>query len=360
MNITKGFFILLTFTFCINTTYSQKVQVELPGTQVINFKSAINGQDYELYISLPGSSSDISKRYPVFYALDGEWGFAVACSVYGSLVYEGSVPEMIIVGIGWRNKTEASRNRDFSSIAMPGDPNSGGAAKFLNVLKTEIIKRVDSGFQSDKKNNTLSGGSLAGFFALYALFHEPGLFNRYILASPALQSDDDITFKTEKSFAERNHTLNAKIFISSSEVEESLFPVTNFQKFISQLKASNYKGLDLDTLVVEEMSHASEGPYSIARGLQFLFSKPNLKLNTLLLDQYAGHYEQDWLITRTDSSLYINMFGGKARLYAETNEDFYVKGAPVTCQFQKDNKGKVRGFNLKFFSNNMTFMKKLD
>lgn len=356
----KVFLIFLAFDFCITTAYSQNVQVELPGTQVIKFTSAINNQDYELYISLPNSYSDTNKRYPVFYVLDGEWYFAMASSVCGALLYEGSVPEMIIVGIGWRNKEERSRNRDFTSIALTEDSSSGGAPKFLNILKTEIIKKIDSSFRTDKKNNTLSGGSLAGFFALYALFHEPTLFNRYIVCSPTLQWDDGITFKTEKKFAETNHELNVKMFISSSEAEESLFPATNFQKFISQLKTSNYKRLDLDTLVVEEMSHVSQSPYSIARGLQFVFNKPKLKLSTSLLDNYVGRYEQDWMITRLDSSLYINMFGGKAKLYAESNDAFYVKGAPVTCQFQKNNSGKVIGCNLKFFSSNTTFVKKLD
>ena len=54
------------------------------------------------------------------------------------------------------------------------------------------------------------------------------------------------------------------------------------------------------------------------------------------------------------------MFGGEAKLYAETNENFYVKGAPVICKFQKDNKGKITGCNLNFFSSDATFVKKLD
>jgi predicted alpha/beta superfamily hydrolase len=358
MNSISSLFILLTF-FCINATYSQPLQVQLPSSQAINFKSTVNGQHYELYIALPGSYNGTIKRYPVFYVPDGEWNFAMAYSIYSSLIHEGSVPEMIIVGIGWRNKEDASRNRDFSSVALPGDSNSGGAPKFLNVLKKEIISRIDSTFRSDKVNNTLCGGSLAGFFALYTLFHEPTLFNRYIVCSPSLQLDGEIIFKTEKSFAEKNHTLNAKVFISSSEVEESLFPITNFQKFIMQLKASNYKKLDLDTLVVEEMSHASQGPYSMARGLQFIFSKPQLILDTALLDQYVGQYEQNQVITRKGSSLYLNMFGGEAKLNAETSDDFYVKGAPVNCRFQRNAAGKVTGCNLAFFSSSTTFLKKL-
>jgi len=352
--------VLLSFFTCTIASYSQNPKVELPGTQVLKFKSAINNHDYELYIELPGSYSDTTKTYPVFYSLDGESEFPLVSSINGALCYEGYVPEMIIVGIGWQDDANNSRNRDFSAIAVAGDTNTGGAKQFLDVIKKEVITLVDGSFRSDKKNNTLYGGSLGGFFALYSLFHEPTLFNRYIVCSPALQWDGEITFKYEKDFAGKNRALNVKMLISSSQFEEELFTVSNYKKFISQIKASKYDGLQLESLVVAKMSHASEGAYAIGRGLQFVFSKPEFNVDNLILDKYAGKYEQDWVITHTGNNLYINMFGGKAKLVAETNESFYVKGAPVTCQFQKNANGRVIGYSLSFFSNKAVFFKKLN
>ena len=66
----KWFIIL--FSFGINTSYSQKPKVEIPGTEVIKFKSAINNQDYILDIYLPGSYSDTTKKFPVLYVLDAQ------------------------------------------------------------------------------------------------------------------------------------------------------------------------------------------------------------------------------------------------------------------------------------------------
>ena len=149
------------------------------------------------------------------------------------------------------------------------------------------------------------------------------------------------------------------MLISSSEVEEELSPSSNFKKFIEQLKSSKYAGLELDTLVVEKMSHSSEGPYAIGRGLQFVFSRPDLSLDTLLLDQYVGDYDKNWHITRNGSSLYINVFGGKAKLHAATKENFYVRGIPVTCQFKKDEQAKVVGIDLAFFADKATYFKKI-
>ena len=101
------------------------------------------------------------------------------------------------------------------------------------------------------------GTSLGGIFAVYSLFHEPGLFNRYIIVSPSLWWDNEMVFKYEKNFAEKNGALNAKVFISSGEYEEAIDFGNGFNRFGSQLRASRYKGLELESVVLEKMSHSA-------------------------------------------------------------------------------------------------------
>ncbi len=340
---------LFLFFFCTDTAKSQKPKVELPGTEVLKFTSAIDNQQYVLYVNLPDNYSRTNKKYPVLYVMDGQWFFASMYVGYGSLHYDGFVPDLITVGITWPDNYDASRQRDFTPNPMEGIPNSGNASKFLSVIKNEIIKLIESTYRVEENDKALYGASLGGLFAIYTLFHEPSLFNRYIIISPALDWDNEIVFKYEKNFAEKNHVLNTKIFISSGEYEEAISFRNTFKRFVSQLKASNYKGLELENMVVNRMSHSSSSSVGGIIGLQYIYSKPALKLDNFLLDQYAGHYvsgKDSLLIIRSANSLYYQSAPDKVKLFAETPETFYVKGFSGALQFKKDNKNKVTGYNL--------------
>jgi hypothetical protein len=229
------------------------------------------------------------------------------------------------------------------------------------VIKNEIIPYIDSIYPADKTNRALCGGSFGGLFALYTLFHEPTLFNRYIVMGPSLFYDNELTFKYERQFAEKNKTLNAKIFLSSGEYEEDVDFSKGFTRFVKQLKASNYRGLELESLVADKMGHIGEGAYSTGRGLQFIYSRPEIVVDSFLLDKYTGQYklnEMAVIITRLGNSLFVNISGGKLKLYAETTESFYAKGGG-TAQFIKDSTGKITGFNY-IMGNATLFLKKMD
>jgi predicted alpha/beta superfamily hydrolase len=360
----KQFFLLLMsalIAVIVAAQNSKESKVELPNTQVLKFKSAINNHDYVLYISLPDSYSDTRKKYPVLYVLDAQWSFTFPSvrGIQAGLYYDGFIPEMIIVGITWPNDYDENRGRDFTPTQVKGFPNSGSAPAFLGVIKNEIITLIDSGYRSDKNNNTLTGGSLGGLFELYTLFHEPALFNRYIIGSPALDYDDGLPSKFEKAYAQKNQTLDAKVFMHTGEYEQQLNG-GYFNKFIDQLKARKYKGLQLETLVVEQMAHVSEVAYGVGRGLQFVFNKPDILVDTMLLDQYTGHYksnEDSIIISRTGNSIYIINAFGKTKLYAETNDRFYAKGVNASGQFKKDSKGKMTDYLLRFENNTVLYKK---
>jgi predicted alpha/beta superfamily hydrolase len=276
----KWLFIL--FPFVVNTSYSQKKRVEMPATELTKFKSLINNQDYVLNVYLPVSYNYTTKKFPVLYVLDGQWSFQYIAGVQGvaeGLYYDGLAPEMIIVGITWTDDYDTNRQRDFTPIQTNEFPISGGAPKFFNVLRNEIVKMIDSNYRTDKINNTLTGGSLGGLFTLYALFQKPELFNRYI--AWGFSGDDEIS-KLEKSFSEKNHELNAKIFLCTNEYEDELTDTNYFKKFVAQLKTPNYNGFEVDSLVIKKMGHVSEGPYAVGRGLEFVFRPLDLHYAIIL------------------------------------------------------------------------------
>jgi predicted alpha/beta superfamily hydrolase len=343
----------------VNITHAQITKVQMPGPGGIKFKSVIDNQEYVLYITIPADYAKTDKKYPVLYVLDGQWSFTMTNDIYWGQFFDGLVPEVIIVGITWTDNYDANRKRDLSPTHQDDFPNSGNAPKFLSVIKNDVIKYIDSAYRTEKNNNALIGGSLGGLFALYTLFHEPRLFNRYIINSPTLSWDNEIVFKYERQFAEKNRTLNAKIFINSGEYEEATDPSNAFNRFNDQLKASNYKELEIESSILAKVGHVGTGAEGTIRGLQFIYKKPTVMIDTLVLDQYTGHYEQGVSISRTGNSIYVTFAGKTIRLYPETPEQFYIMGQKSSVVFTKDIKGKVTDYTFTIDNNRLLF-KKLD
>jgi predicted alpha/beta superfamily hydrolase len=336
----------------MNTAYSQKLKVELEGTKVFKFTSAIDSQQYVLHVHLPYDSITPNKTYPVLYVTDGQWFFPPLYSGYGSLHYDGFVPDLIIVGITWPANYDASRGRDFTPTAVKNTGYSGNAPKFLSVIKNEVIKYIDSTYPTDKSERALYGTSLGGLFAIYTLFHEPTLFSRYIIASPYVEFDNNLVFKYEQEFAKNNKTLNARVFFCLGEHEASLDLTGSFNKFVNQMKESKYKGLVLKSMIIGNMGHSGSNSVGGIYGLQYIYSKPEITLTNSVLDAYQGQYvtgDKDTTVVKRFGNhlIAINAFQ-KAELFAESPKAFYMKGINVKLEFKRNTNNKVTGFEMIF------------
>lgn len=331
----------------------------MEGVTAMKFASAINHHDYILLVKLPPSYNDtIKKTYPVIYALDAQWSFPYLMETEHSLLYDNLVQEVIYVGISFPQNYFANRNRDFTPTHTDFDSASGGAPQFLQMIKKDIIPHIDSVYRTDKKNNGLTGGSSGGLFVLYALFQQPSPFNRFIATSPSLWYDSELISKLEKSYAEKNHELPAKLFLSSGGYEEENDPPT-FKNFIAQLKASNYKGLEIESLVIDKTGHLTSGFYATIRGLQFIYGKRDIAVDTALLNEYAGAYEHDIAFLRKGNSLYFSGFGKEIKMNAETDKSFYTTGVNGIAEFIRNEKGKIAGVQFISADGNF-FAKKID
>ncbi len=285
---------------------------------------------------------------------------------YGGQHYDGLVPDLIIVGIKWTDNYGTRRERDFTPTRVDGEPNSGNAPKFLSVIKNEVINLIDSAYRTEKNDRALYGTSLGGLFAIYTLFHAPSLFNRYIIISPSLWWDNEIVFKYEKDFAQKNTALNAKIFISSGEYEEEIYTDNAFNRFTEQLKASKYKGLEIESMVIDRLGHSGSGVVGGILGLQFVYNRKSFTPDVVLLEKYKGFYtsgKDTTLIKRKGNFIYSRL-SNEGKIYAETvlraetQDTFYIKGLGGSLKFKKDDKDSVTGYDL--IQNDTTvFFKKL-
>ncbi|MGA9365532.1 MAG: alpha/beta hydrolase-fold protein [Bacteroidota bacterium] len=339
-------------------------EVQIPGTQSLKITSSIAGEDYALYVNLPRYYDDKTRVFPVLYLLDAQWDFPLVNAVFGEQYYDGFVPEIITVGITWGGKNpnyDSLRARDLTPTNVQQVPQSGNGAKFLSFIKKELIPFIDSTYRTKKNDRTLMGSSLGGLFTLYAMFHETELFNRYVLTSPSLGWDNEIIYTYEKAYADQKSQLPVRLFMAVGGYEGG---IASFQKFVDHLKARNYQGLDLQTRVLEGIGHSGSKAEGYARGLQAVFARSALKIAPDTLQLYVGVYqlnpevrirvsrENDQLVLYTPDSTRVLM-------YAETEKDFYIRGAYLFVRFEKNEMGKVTGLHAKQFSGEL-FLKKVN
>jgi predicted alpha/beta superfamily hydrolase len=248
-------------------------RVTLPDSEVRTLTSTATGRDYDIYVHTPpGYAQDQRRQYPVLYLLDGQWDFKLLDSIQGGLVYDGFVPQMIIVGITYSGENpdyDALRAMDYTPAADRSIPGSGGAPQFFSFLKDELMPFIESNYRVNPERRTLMGSSFGGSFTLYALFTEPGLFSGYVAASPAVSFGDRIAFKQEADYASTHQDLPVRLFLSVGDIEDLTAPVEAFMQVISD---RNYSGLELETRIIEGERHAGNKPEAYNRGLRFMFN----------------------------------------------------------------------------------------
>lgn len=81
--------------------------VTVPDSHVHKFKSAINGNDYELFVFLPSDYDTTTKKYPVLYLLDGN-AWQAAYAAIQRITLGGDMPHIILVGVGYQGATMRS------------------------------------------------------------------------------------------------------------------------------------------------------------------------------------------------------------------------------------------------------------
>ena len=72
-------------------------------------------------------------------------------SIYGGLLYDGFIPEMIIVGITYSGDNAdygALRSMDYTPVHDVFIPGSGDAPKFLAFLKEELVPFVENNYHT--------------------------------------------------------------------------------------------------------------------------------------------------------------------------------------------------------------------
>ena len=291
-----GFFVAFYFFASQENAFGQSGQTEIciAGTVMHEFVSKTNSVPYRISISLPFNyqPSDTT-RYPVMYVLDGDPNLPMAALIQRNMSYDHEVPDLIMVGIGYQVdnflSTRSFRVLDYtpSHVAKIDSEMTashhmkmvtGGAADFLQVLENEIIPYIENNYKTNK-DRSLAGHSLGGLFALYTLFHEPALFQKYLISSPSLYWNDfEMSGEETEYYGGRHKSLQARIFISAGSLEPD--PMTpDIKQLVNLLRQRHYQGLEITENVFQDETHLSVIPFSLSRGMRVIYSQKSESAN---------------------------------------------------------------------------------
>ena len=173
----------------------QKIRAHEPKVEEIIFESKELDQTRQVLVYTPANYSfNKLGYYNVIYVFDAnDRPLFDATNGIVNMMADGS-QDFIVVGIKstFIEEKMYGRNHDL----LPSDtkrnlgPKSGGNAEaFLAYMKNEVVPYIESNYRT-LPHRTVVGHSLGGSFVVYAMLHEPELFDNYIALSPNLADDD--------------------------------------------------------------------------------------------------------------------------------------------------------------------------
>ena len=278
-----------------SSSYGQKTEPKkrlIEPDQIVSSK--LMGRDYQLYISLPtGYSNNDTVSYPVFYVLDGGAvaSFEAMDVAHKYLDYDDEIEKVILVGIesGTDIKTwYVNRHFDYTpsldtaidkkSAKVYGVPegsvHSGGAAKFLECLKTEIIPFVDKHYKTTNDRG-ITGHSYGGLFTAWCFIDARGFFTRYGINSPSPGWNKEQFLNEAVQKFKDSKTWNVpptKVFASAGglEVPQILSTMVKFSTYLESRKCQN---IDLTWKIFDNDTHLSVVPAMMTKTLTVLYGE---------------------------------------------------------------------------------------
>lgn len=181
--------------------------------------SKLLGQKRQIEVHLPSESAkDSSGRFETLYVLDGDWNTHLVVEIVEFMRQVGLVPPLIVVSVPnfFDEHGVNSRDHDLTPTVSSEQQRSGGAADFLGFLKTELLPYVDAHYPTNRVH-LIHGHSYGGLFLVYALLHEPSLFDGYIVLDPALRWDDHALDAALREQLPSTPTKGKTIFIAGRE-----------------------------------------------------------------------------------------------------------------------------------------------
>lgn len=229
------------------------------------FHSVLLNEDRTIMISLPEGYDVNTKKYPVLYMVDGQWGFNPTAQAMGwlSYSYEGKIPQTIVVTI----HTKENRERDLTPTKDNENSLGGGADLFLKFMKEELVPFIDKNYRT-YQYRILGGGSLGGLFVINAFVSDPNFFNSYLAFSPSMWWDNRVMLNRIEDFLLKNPGLHNRLFFSRANEG----PQMGVDSLAEILKRYSPKEVIWNFAQYPEEIHTTGSYKGLWDGLKFVFA----------------------------------------------------------------------------------------
>ena len=267
------------------------------------FQSPSMGVRYSINVGMPEDyKAGDGKKYPALIVTDGDFTFG---NVYESAsTLRGVITPLIVISIGtsfeegepehvrrrvyefsppgWDRKDHLGQEVEHAckSLNSPPDRCTGGAAKFLTAISTEMIPLLAARFPIDTAQLGLFGISAGGFFATWVIFQPNTPFNKYIISSPGMAYGNGETFRQEADYAKTHKDLAVGVYMAAGsleattpEVEVLGEVVSGMSRLAGVLSSRQYPALKLTVEYHPGMNHNDVVGTTVVRGLRRLCAK---------------------------------------------------------------------------------------
>lgn len=177
--------------------------------------SNVLGEDREINVWTPPGYAEGDQRHTVLYLVDGgldqDFPHIAGLGQLGAVSY--TYDQLIIVGVKTGTRIAELTPPTSDARYTGAFPNAGGAARFRDYLRTEVIPFIEARYRTGERR-AIIGESLAGLFVVGALASEPTLFNDYIAVSPSLWWDDRVYARAAANRIATNTTSGRRLYLS--------------------------------------------------------------------------------------------------------------------------------------------------
>lgn len=229
--------------------------------------------DYWIYEEAP-DPGDGPGPWPAVVFMDGDDQFRFAREAYHRLRRGGTVPPLVLVGVGYGASYARPGNRrvrDYTPTPMATEAGSGGADAFLEFLTGTLWPELSHRHPLREDVRGLAGHSLGSLLALHALFRPRPFFNRILASAPSLFWDDRALLCHAGKLQRTGVSLPARLFLGVGE-NDSPSMTGDLDLLEAQLEAQPFPQLEIATRRFPHRDHYNVLTDAFGAGLQALFA----------------------------------------------------------------------------------------
>lgn len=181
-------------------------------------QSRVLNEAREINVWLPPGYDGTTDRYTVLYLIDGgveqDFPHIAGLGQLGAVSY--TYAPLIIVGVKTGTRIAELTPPPADARYRTAFPNAGGAARFRDFLRTEVIPFINARYRTNDSRAVI-GESLAGLFIVDTFLNEPALFNDYVAVSPSLWWDDRALARSSARLLSQHPGSSRRLYLSIAD-----------------------------------------------------------------------------------------------------------------------------------------------